>query len=139
MARSPQLDRLLKRLDAIPQAVKDAIKPALIKSGDELVDRMKALAPVDTGALRNSITATPPGGRTPAYSQPGGSRVVLENQVIVTAGNEDVRYPHLQEYGTSEAPAHPFFWPAYRLTKPRIKRRIARAINAAIKEEWNKQ
>lgn len=136
MARSKQLDRVLKRLDAIPQAVKDAVKPALIKSGEELVDRMQHLAPVDSGALKGSITYTPPGGTTPAYSQPGGSRVVLENQVVVTAGNSDVRYPHLVEYGTTEAHAQPFFWPAYRLTKKRISTRIKRAITKAAREGW---
>lgn len=139
MAGSDQLRRLSRRLEAIPKAVREAVKLALIKSGDELVDRMKALAPVDTGALKDSITATPPGGTTPAYSQSGGSRVVRENQVIVTAGNSEVRYPHLVEYGTAHAPAEPFFRPAYRLTKARINRRIARAITEAIKEEWNKK
>jgi HK97 gp10 family phage protein len=131
------LETLLKRLESIPENVREAVKPALIKSGEELSERMKLLAPVDTGALQESIAVTLPGESTPPYSQPGGSRVAKENEVIVTAGNEKVRYAHLLEYGTTAAPAHPYFWPAYRLTRERIKRRLSRAISKAVKDGWN--
>ncbi|WP_333822427.1 HK97-gp10 family putative phage morphogenesis protein [Pinisolibacter sp.] len=135
---SPQLERLRRRMNAIPQAVRDAVTPALIKSGEELVARQQALVPVRTGALRDSIEMTPPGGTTPPYSQPGGSTTAGPNQVLVTAGNEDVRYPHLVEYGVAHAPAQPFFWPAYRLTKKRIANRIKRSIGRAVREGWIK-
>lgn len=135
---SSQLERLLKRLDAIPKEVKAAVEPALLKSGQELVDTAKLLAPEDTGALKDSITMTPPGQSTPPYSQPGGSRVAKENEVLVTVGNADVRYPHLVEYGTTQADAQPFFWPAYRLTRDRIQRRLKRAISKAVKDGWEK-
>lgn len=131
---SKQSERLKRRLNAIPAAVKDAVTPALSKSGAELADTMRRLAPVNTGALRDSITVTLPGQATPPYSQPGGSTVALENQVLVTAGNDDVRYPHLVEYGTGDTAAQPFFWPAYRLNKKRLATRIKRAIRKAVKE-----
>lgn len=131
---SKQTARLKKRLAAIPKKVREAVQPALIKSGDELVDRMRHLVPKDTHALERSITATPPGQATPAYSQPGGSRVAAENQVLVTAGNADVRYPHLVEYGHANAAAQPYFWPAYRLSKKRIANRVKRAMRKAIRE-----
>lgn len=130
------LESLLRRLEAIPKEVREAVKPALEKSGEELVDRMKALAPVETGALRDSLHVTRPGEATPPYSQPGGSRVARENEVLVTAGNSEVRYPHLVEYGTTAAPAQPFFWPAFRLTRERIKRRLSRAISKAVRDGW---
>lgn len=133
---SAQTERLRRRLRAIPVAVKDAVVPALIQSGNELAGRMKHLAPKDTGALANSIAVTPPGGTTPAYSQPGGSRTAGENQVLVTAGDDGVRYPHLVEYGTVNAPAQPYFWPAYRLTKKRITNRVKRAIGKAVRDKW---
>lgn len=106
---SAQTARLERRLKAIPQAVKRAVEPALVQSGNELVSAMKALAPVDTGDLQDSIELTMPGQSTPPYSQPGGSQVAKENQVLVTAGNTNVRYPHLMEYGHSNAAARPFF------------------------------
>jgi HK97 gp10 family phage protein len=130
------LSRLQRRLEAIPKAVKEAVQPALNKSGDELVAMMQHLAPVETGRLRDSIVATPAGERTPPYSQPGGSRVVPENAVVVTAGNSEVRYPHLVEYGTTLARAQPFFWPSYRSLKKRLTNRVKRAISKAVRDKW---
>jgi HK97 gp10 family phage protein len=138
MARSRQLQRVLKAFDAVPQAVREAVRPTLLKSGDELADMMKHLAPKDTGALAESITVTLPGGTTPAYSQPGGSKVVPLNAVMVTAGNADVRYPHLVEHGTATAHAQPFFWPSFRLLRKRIENRIKRAIGKVSSEAWVK-
>lgn len=140
---SAQTARLARRLKAIPVAVKEAVVPALITSGNELAGRMKHLAPKDTGALADSIAVTPPGGTTPAYSQPGGSRTAAENQVLVTAGDDAVRYPHLVEYGHrtpdgGHVPAHPYFWPAYRLSRKRITNRVKRAIGKAVRDKWGK-
>jgi HK97 gp10 family phage protein len=133
---SVQSERLARRLNAIPSAVKKAVQPALIKSGEELAAAMRSLAPEDTGALKKSITVTPPGHATPAHSQPGGSRVAGENEVLVTAGNDRVRYAHLVEYGTAKAKAHPYFWPAFRLLRKRIQNRTKRAIGKAVREGW---
>jgi hypothetical protein len=138
---SAQTKRLARRLKAIPVAVKQAVVPSLIQSGNELAARMKHLAPKDTGALADSITVTPPGGSTPPHSQPGGSRVAAENQVLVTAGDEDVRYPALVEYGHrtpdgGNVPPHPYFWPAYRLSRKRIANRTKRAVRKAVREKW---
>lgn len=130
------IDRLSRRLQQIPKSVKESVAPALVKSAEEVASRMKALAPEDTGDLKRSITVTPPGQTTPAYSQPGGSQVARENQALVTAGNENVRYAHLAEYGTTKTAAKPFFWPAWRLTRERAKRRIKRAISKSIKDGW---
>lgn len=135
---SAQTARLQKRLAAIPKAVREAVVPALVKSADEIASRMKALAPEDTGDLKDSIEVTPPGGTTPPYSQPGGSTVAGENQALITAGNTDVRYPHLQEFGTAHAPAQPFFWPGYRLTRKRAANRITRAMRKAVKDGWGR-
>ncbi len=136
MAKSAQLLRLERRLNAIPKAVRAAVAPALVKSGEELAGAMEHLAPKDTGALAASVAVTPPGATSPAYSQPGGSRTAGELEVLVTAGNEDVRYAHLVEYGTSAAEAQPFFWPSFRLLKKRITNRIKRSVRKAVKDEW---
>jgi HK97 gp10 family phage protein len=78
--------------------------------------------------------------------------------VRVTAGNSAVRYAHLVEFGTEPheikakrakalgkdgqfgtkvehpgASAHPYFFPAYRALKKRMKSRISRATNKAAK------
>ena len=71
----------------------------------------------------------------PHNSQPGGSRVAGESEVLVTAGNEQVRYAHLVEFGKKTAHAQPFFFLAYRLQKKRIADRIKRALRKALRNE----
>ncbi|OAI26952.1 hypothetical protein A1351_14005 [Methylosinus sp. R-45379] len=137
---SAQLDRLKARLEAIPKEVREAVRPALERSGEELASRMKALAPEDSGALKESIQATPPGGTVPPRSiGAGDEKTAGELQTIVTAGDAKAFYARWVEFGTEKTPAHPFFFPAYRLTRERIKRRLARAIGKAVRENWNKQ
>ena len=60
--------------------------------------------------------------------------VVPENTAAITVGNSDVRYPHLQEFGTTHHAAQPFFWPGFRMGRKRALDRIKRAIGKAIKE-----
>jgi HK97 gp10 family phage protein len=133
------LDETLAAFDRIARAPREAVIPALKKSGDELASAQKALAETsrDTGALIDSIAVTMPGHSTPAYSQPGGARLAGETEVIVTAGNADVRYAHLVEYGTSDTDAQPFFWPALRLLRKRLQNRVNRAAKKAVKDSWN--
>ena len=133
------LAETMAAFDRITRAPRKAMRPALVKAGHELADTMQLLAQSsrDTGALLNSIEVTAPGESTPSHSQPGGARVAGEAEVIVTAGNEAVRYAHLVEYGTSEADAQPFFWPAFRLRSEELLKQIARAGRKVVRDEWN--
>jgi HK97 gp10 family phage protein len=146
------LKKLNEKLKRIPVTAKNAARDAVTQGATEIATLQKNLAPVDEGDLRDSITVTPPGGTTPPYSQPGGSRTAGPVQAIVTAGNTKVRYAHLVEFGTAphvnagafagtQNPgfkAEPFFWPAYRALRTRVKGRISRNINKAIKAEAGK-
>ena len=138
MADSPQVQRLKRRLNAIPKAVREATAPGIVAAAEELAALMKRLAPKDTGDLAESIEVTPPGQPTPAYSQPGGSRVANENEAIVSVGNSKVRYGHLPEYGTAHAPAQPYFWPSVRLLRKKLQRKIKARLRKAVREGWNK-
>lgn len=138
MPRDGGLKNFQERMRAIPKEVREAVKPALVKSGEELAGSMRALVPVDEGDLRDSIAVTGPGETTPPHSQPGGSFTVDENQVVVTAGDEDARYPHLVEFGTPKANAQPFFWPAFRSNRKRSSNRIKRAMAKSVKDHWGK-
>lgn len=145
---SANLDKLNKRLNAIPKAAKQAMQPALMKAANQMAADMRAAVPVDEGDLKDSIAVTPGGQSTPPYSQPGGQTVVPELTAMVTAGNSAVRYPHLVEFGTAphenagqfpgtEHPgtqAQPFFWPAVRLNKKKATSAIKRAIRKAVKD-----
>lgn len=137
-ADDASLRRFQARMAAIPKAVREAMKPALMTSAEEVAAMMRQLAPEDSGKLKESIAVTGPGEQTPPYSQPGGSRTVPENQVATTVGGPDVRYPHLQEYGTKNHPPTPFFWPAYRSLRKRSAGRIKRALGKAVKDHWGR-
>lgn len=140
------LDKLKIKLGLIPKRAKKAAAKVVVDAAYEIAEFQYALAPVDDGDLRNSIEVTGPGGTTPAYSQPGGSRKAGPEQAIITAGNTKVRYAHLVEYGTAPhengglfagtqhpgAVAMPFFWPGYRALRRRAKGRINRSIKKAI-------
>ncbi len=142
MADDGGLSRLQARLAAIPGEVKKAVQPSLLKQANTMAGTMRAFAPDDPSTsapdLKSSIEVTPGGQQTPAYSQPGGSMVVPENAVAITVGNTDVRYPHLQEYGTTFHAAQPFFWPAVRLHRKRAQRAIKAAVGRAVKKNWGK-
>lgn len=128
------LSSFQKRMRAIPLAARLAVQPSLVKGAEEIAALQRSMAPVDDGDLKNSITVTGPGQTTPPYSQPGGALTVPENAAAITVGNSDVRYPHLQEFGTKHHAAQPFFWPGFRMGRKRAVNRIKRAIGKAIRE-----
>jgi HK97 gp10 family phage protein len=138
MADDGGLARLQRRLAAIPREVKKAVQPTLMKEAGIIADTMAIFAPDDPATnapdLKSSIAVTGPGKQTPAYSQPGGSMVVPENAVAITVGDTDVRYPHLQEYGTKHHPAQPFFWPSVRLHRKKATNNIKNAIRRAVRK-----
>lgn len=151
MARTTRirgLAQLSKKLKAIPKAAEEEARKAVLQGANEVAAMQRNLAPVDDGDLRDSIHVTGPGETTPPYSQPGGSLTAREFQAIVTAGNSGVRYAHLVEFGTAPhaqggmfegaqhpgTQAQPFFWPAYRALSKRVKGRVTRNINKAVKK-----
>lgn len=127
------LSSFQRRMRAIPEAVRRAVGPSLVAAAEDVADVQRGLAPVEYGDLRASIVVTGPGQTTPPYSQPGGAKLVPENAAAVTAGNSDVRYPHLQEFGTTFHAAQPFFWPGFRLTRKAAAAKIKRAIGKAVR------
>jgi len=140
-------DKLRRKLRAMPAQVAIADSRALVQNATELVGKMKNAAPYDDGDLFDSIqwqfTNAGAGGET-ASSVKGAEGL----SVTVSAGGGLAWYATWVEYGT---PPHinggkfagtqhpgtvkqPFFWPIYRLNKRRIKGRLSRAQNKAIKE-----
>ena len=142
-----RLNRKLTR--TIPRAAKAAAAQAVVQGAQEVANLQQNLAPYDDGDLMESIHVTRPGETTPPYSQPGGRQTAREGQAIITAGNAKVRYAHLVEYGTKRpyvaggmfegsihppVKAQPFFFPAWRALRTRVKSRVTRSINKAIKD-----
>lgn len=122
-------DRLLR----LPEKVRAAVGPELVAAAEEMAGTMRRIAPEESGDLVASIAVTGPGQSTPAYSQPGGSSVVPDNAAAITAGNSDVRYAHLVEYGTRRTAAQPFFWPAFGFGRVAAVARIGAAVKRAVR------
>lgn len=131
------MDDLMKAFDRVKRVPRVAVLKALETSADDIAATQRALAPEDTGALKQSIKVTLPGQSTPPYSQPGGNRVVGETETVITAGDANTRYVYLVEHGTSKTDAQPFFWPGFRLQRKRAQQRIDRAGRKAIRDAWN--
>jgi HK97 gp10 family phage protein len=157
------LESLQAKLKKIPQQARSEIRQALAEGSDAMVATMRSLAPVSSsgshgfepGNLRASIVATFGDGSSPKYAafrSRRGRRVVKTNDpdlsVTITAGDTDVRYAHLVEFGTKPHPnggkfkgtmhpgtaAQPFFYPGYRAHKKSMKARVARAVTRAAKK-----
>ena len=149
MAKMANRQRLLDKMAAMPSAVRSAVKQALAEGADEITDDMKRLAPKRTGKLRNSIVQTWGGGKVRYSSLSGSSGEAGDPDlsVRISAGNSEVRYAHLVEFGTAPhlngglfaGSRHPgtspnaFFFPAYRSRRRRVKARISRATTKAVK------
>ncbi|UIJ96238.1 HK97 gp10 family phage protein [Sinorhizobium meliloti] len=123
-----------KRMKALGTAPAAMIDKALLRSARRVAVAQRLAAPEDTGALKRSIAITAPGETTPPYSQPGGSHIADKHEVIITAGNSDVRYAHLVEHGTAETEAQPFFLNTFHQMRAREQRLIKRAGMKAIRD-----
>lgn len=130
LARSHKLESLRRRLKAIPAAVKSQIRDALDKSADEMVATMKRLAPVDEGALRESIRKEPGDHDLSVKVTAGGPMTTKE---VRKGSGAEYDYALGVEFGTSDTAAQPFFWPSYRLGRKRVKARSKRAVTKAVK------
>lgn len=134
MSLSDDAKRVNARLAALPHELREHLRKALVKSAEEVAGNVAALAPEDDGDLKASVAVTGPGETTPAYASGGGKRTAHDLEALVTVGNPEVRHGHLQEWGTAHHEAQPFMRPGWRIAKPRVERRLRRAIGAAIKK-----
>jgi HK97 gp10 family phage protein len=144
--------RARRKIAALPSEARIAMTAALETSAAELVALQKRLAPERTGALKDSIGWTTKVSGVPAYAafqKSGMARAKAEGGMvaIVFAGNTNVRYAHLVEFGAPPheaggmfegahhpgAPAQPFFFPAYRALKKQIKKNMRKAVRQSIK------
>lgn len=124
-----------KFTQTVPAEVRKSATAALEKGAQEIVDMARSLAPVDSGDLRDSIGWTwgdAPKGSLVLGTVGGQEYGTL--RITVYAGNDDAFYAAWQEFGTQNQRAHPYFFPAYRSLRRRVRSRITRDINKAIKK-----
>lgn len=151
MARMANRQRLLDKMAAMPAAVRSAIRQALAESADEIVAAQKRLVPKKSGALERSIGSTFGTYQTENANVRGvtagtkGSDPDLT--VTIHAGDAKAFYAAMVEFGTAPhingglfagtqhpgSSPTPFFFPAYRANRRRVKARISRATTKAVK------
>lgn len=140
------------KLAALPKVARTEMHRALKQNGQEMVSLARSLAPVEDGDLRQSIGMTFGVYRAENANVRGVSSSVgaayPELSLTVHVGDAKAFYAAFVEFGTKPhinggkfagtrhpgAAAHPFFFPAYRALKPRLKRRMSRAMTAAAKK-----
>lgn len=146
-------DRLRRKLQAVPKAVRREVHGALQKSADEISGMQKRLVPVDSGDLQRSIGYTFGEYRADNASVRGVSGATVgigdpDLTVILHAGDEKAFYAAFIELGTSGPyeikgkfagtmhpglDGQPYFYPPVRASKRRVKSRISRAVTKGIK------
>lgn len=134
-----------KLTKAIPAAARRRAIIALEKSADEIVALMKRLAPKDEGSLADSIGwtwgAIPKGAIALTQSEPIGKdrlRITIyagsEKTITKNARGIEFQNAFLQEFGTQDMPANPYFFPSWRALRKRASSRIKREITKGVKE-----
>lgn len=173
------VERMNRRMRRLPVSAKRAAREAIGQGAQEIVDKMKQLAPRDSGKLRDSIKWTfgnaPDGSVTIGRFSLGGFSFGSVTDMRADEGlratiyvDTDKRsgayYGPFVEFGTEAGQrggrasyvglaqnrrgrtqrrthpgtrAQPFFWPAYRSLRRRVRGRITRAINRALKRWAN--
>ena len=130
MARVTGLHRLRAVLAKLPKTARVELQNAMNESGRKLADRQRALVPVDKGVLRDSIRVEPfTKGGIGVLVKAGGPTTTKPVRV---GQSESYDYAMAQELGTQEQLAQPFFYPAFRQTKPAIRRRATAAVKKAV-------
>ncbi|HYD66171.1 HK97-gp10 family putative phage morphogenesis protein [Azospirillum sp.] len=151
-ARTKGRDRLLTKMRALPSEVRSAIKQALAEGADEITDMQRRLVPKQSGDLAKSIGSTFGKYRAENANVRGVSAFAGAGDpdltVTIHAGDAKAYYASFVEFGTAPhvnggkfkgtqhpgtAP-QPFFFPAYRALRKRVKSRITRATNRAAKK-----
>ena len=132
-----------RKWGSLPGQLRDEIIRTLEQNAEELVAEMKQNAPELSGTLRESIGWTwgdAPAGSMAIGTVRGGDEAL---QITIYAGNEKTivknksggkfQLAKLQEFGTKNMAANPFFYPVYRLRKRRLKSRLTRKVNKVIR------
>jgi HK97 gp10 family phage protein len=129
------LASLVKAFDAIPAAARKPILPALEKGAEEMVDRMRLLAPHKTGKLRSSIQYAEL-NELAVRVHAGGEKTTKPVRNSEKGNAPEFDYALATEFGRVGEAASPFFWPSYRGLKKRVRRRVDRAVSDAVKKAF---
>lgn len=143
-------EQLKRKMRQMPERARLEIAKAMEQSADEMVRLAKSLAPYKHGDLQQSIGwnwgGAPAGSMTLGTVRAEG-RGAGNLAITIYAGDDRAFYARWIEFGTSPhvqggifagtqhpgTPARPFFYPAYRALRKRMKSRTSRAIRNAAR------
>ena len=134
--------------------VRRELVTAIRTEADRLADAIKAAAPVKTGALRDSVKVRRTRNDLTLYVDAGGDattkyydrstgyrrEVVIDGRsnegIAKQADGAGVSYDYslAVEYGATDHPAEPFFYPTVRAMEDDINANIAAAVEKALNE-----
>ena len=123
-------DKLDAYLANLPIKMKRELATAIKVEADKLAEAIKAAAPVDSGALRESVVVRRERGELSLVVSAGGDATMTE---VRKGSGEDYDYSLALEYGTSKDHAQPFFYSTARAMEDEIKRNIEAAVGKALK------
>ena len=129
-------NRLITKLRKHGTAVIKAADAAAKQGADETANVMRATAPRDDLELVRSIRVekadqvSTKGGRSSRFI---GYLVKAGDETTIVTNERGVKFQNakLQEHGTKNMPANPYFNPSWRRVKTRVKAKITREIRKA--------
>lgn len=128
----PEVQAMFRRKAA---KVAAAAKAQARVSGEQVASAMRYLAPRDHGEIIRSIRVEDASSVTTSRGERGFLGVVVkagdETTIVTNESGSRFQNAKLQEHGTKNMPANPYFNPAWRANRTRVRSAITRAVRKA--------
>lgn len=128
----PEVQAMFRRKAA---KVAAAAKAQARAGGEQVASAMRYLAPRKDGALIRSIRVEDASTITTSKGERGfiGVKVKAGDETTIVTNASGARFQNakLQEDGTKHRPASPYFNPAWRANRTRVRSAITRAVRKA--------
>lgn len=136
-------EAVTRRFRALPDELQKGVQKSVVRGAEDVADQARALAPGGS-ELQDSIMVAGPGKKVVRRGKTSETLGPMQALVLV-----DAWYARFVEFGTKRhvnrgqfagtthpgTKARPFFWPAYRLTKKKVARRVKTAIGKALRRD----
>jgi HK97 gp10 family phage protein len=137
--RTSSLERFRQLTERMKNEVHVEAVRELYEQANNLRDAIKEVTPVyqgpptasvQPGALKNSVRTIPDKNKDTIVRVAAGD----ETTQMHILSDKPFDYARAVEFGTQNMPAHPFFFPTYRLMKRRMIAAMRRRLTATIKK-----
>lgn len=128
----PEVQAMFRRKAA---KVAAAAKAQARVSGEQVASAMRYLAPREQGEIIRSIRVEDASSVTTSRGERDFLGVVVkagdETTIVTNESGSRFQNAKLQEHGTKNMPANPYFNPAWRANRTRVRSAITRAVRKA--------